>query len=302
VNFSERPPSKEWAALKYRGEPIAEVWLKPEGEPFALTFRIPRKSFQIPDMGQLLTTDNLLKAVAITAEEVESWHHDGVPHSGTDSSHPELGRPLSPPPPDVSHLTIQVRLKPPAQVVAHNESGETEMPPPTWWQDLQARWNAILGLEAAIDTLRLRMEGLRAEMESASRQTLTTEEKVHALQADVGQWKKATSRLHYVLPKLREFIHRATWATTTPERKKLEELFKNHIQPQIPFPQMDKAPEQIEYLLKDRQVLSAQGVAAYEEGRSAYADLQGAVRALQSNSAANARKQMGETRKKGKFV
>src|SRR5205085_2962472 len=63
VNFSEQPPSTEWAALKYRGEKIAEVWFKPEGEPFVLAFRIPQKSFQIPEMGQLLTTENLLKAV-----------------------------------------------------------------------------------------------------------------------------------------------------------------------------------------------------------------------------------------------
>src|SRR5262249_22958622 len=46
VNFSEQPPSKQWAALKYRGEKIAEVWFKPEDNPFALTIRIPQKSFQ----------------------------------------------------------------------------------------------------------------------------------------------------------------------------------------------------------------------------------------------------------------
>src|ERR1700722_3528925 len=75
VNFSEQPPSKQWAALKYRGEKFAEVWFKPEGEPFAVTFRIPRESFQIPGLAHLLTTENLLKAVAIATEEVESWRH-----------------------------------------------------------------------------------------------------------------------------------------------------------------------------------------------------------------------------------
>src|ERR1700757_5262482 len=98
VNFSEHPPSKEWAALKYRGETIAEVWFKPEGEPFALTFRIPQQSFQIPDMGQLLTTENLLGAVGIANEEVESWRHGGVSHPGMDGSNPELGHPLPQPP------------------------------------------------------------------------------------------------------------------------------------------------------------------------------------------------------------
>ena len=94
LNFSEQPPSKQWAALKYRGEKFAEVWFKPEGEPFALTFRIPQSSFHIPGMDQLLTAENLLKAVGITAEEVESWHHEGASPSGTNGPDSDLGRPL----------------------------------------------------------------------------------------------------------------------------------------------------------------------------------------------------------------
>src|SRR5260370_38148950 len=82
MNFSEQPPSKEWAALELGGEPLAEVWFKPEGEPLALLFRIPQSSFQIPGMGQRLTTENLLKAVAIATEDVESWRHGDVSHGG----------------------------------------------------------------------------------------------------------------------------------------------------------------------------------------------------------------------------
>jgi hypothetical protein len=300
VNFSEQPPSKQWAALKYRGEKIAEVWFKPEDEPFALTFRIPQRSFQILGMGQLLTTENLLKAVGLATEEVESWRHEGASHSCLNGSHSELGHPLPPPPQDVTHLNLYVSLKPPPQAVAPNESCEPEIPEAKW-QDLEARWEAILGLEATIDTLRISMEGLRAEMEASSRKTLTADEKVHALNADVAQWNKAKSRVVYALPKVREFIHRSTWATGTPERKKLEELFKNHIRPRIPCPQMDKVPEQLENLLKDRQVLSAHGVTVYQECKSISADIQGAFRTLQSNAAANAHKKMGATRANGKF-
>jgi hypothetical protein len=300
VSFFEQLPSKQWAALKYRGERIAEVWFKPEGEPFALTFRIPQKSFQIPDVGQGLTTESLLRSVAIATEEVESWRHGDVSHPGMGGSNPELRRPLPPPPQDVTHLNVYVSLKPPPQVVAPKESGEPEIPSEKW-QELEARWNAILGLEATIETLRLRMEGLRAEMEASSKERLTTDEKVHALNADVVQWNKAKSRAHYALPKVTEFIHRATWALGTPERKQLGELFKNHNQPHVPFPQMDKVPEQLEYLLKDRQVLSTQGATVCQECQSISAEIQGALRTLRSNAAANARNKMAATRKKGKF-
>ena len=170
------------------------------------------------------------------------------------------------------------------------------------WQELDARWNAILGLEATIDGLRQRMEGLRSAMEAESRKMLTADEKVHALNADVAQWEKAKSRVHYTLPKVKEFIHRATWAIGLPERKRLEELFKNHIQPQVPFPEMDKVPEQLEHLLKERQVLSAHGVAVSQECSTICADIQGALRTLQSNATAKAREKMSAARKKGTFI
>jgi hypothetical protein len=143
------------------------------------------------------------------------------------------------------------------------------------------------------------MERLRAEMEASWKKTLTTDEKVHALNADVLQWNKAKSRVHYALPKVKEFIHRAIWALGAPERKKLGELYKNHIQPHIPFPQMDKVPKEFENLLKDRQVLSAQGVTVYQECNSISADIQGALRTLQSNAAANERKKRSKPRPKG---
>ncbi|MHB1424307.1 MAG: hypothetical protein ACYC3I_14125 [Gemmataceae bacterium] len=293
MNFSEQPPSKQWAALKYRGEKFAEVWFKPEGEPFALTFRIPQESFQIPGMGPLLTTENLLKAVGIATEEVESWRHEGV-------SHCELGHPLPSPPQEVPHLNLHVSLKPPPQAVAPKESCELEVPEAKW-QELEARWKAIQELEASIDTLRISMESLRAEMEASSRRTLTSDEKVHALNADVAQWNKAKSRVLYALPKVREFIHRSTWAAGAPERKQLEELIKNHIRSRIPFPEMDKVMEHLGNLLKDRQILSAHGVTVYQECKSVATDVQGALRTLQSDAAANATKKRAAAGKKGKF-
>jgi hypothetical protein len=300
VNFSEQPPSNQWAALKYRGDRFAEVWFKPEGQPFALTFRIPQESFQIPGMGQRLTAENLLKAVGIATEEVESWRHDGASPSGMDGPGSELGHPLPPPPQDVTHLNLYVTLKPPPRAVAPPESCAPEIPEAKW-QDLEARWKAILGLEASMDTLRMSMEALRGELEASSRKPLTADEKTHALSADVVQWNKAKSRVLFALPKAREFIHRSTWATGTPERKKLEELFKNHVRPRIPFPQTDQVMDQLESLLKDRQVLSALGVSVYQECKSISADLQGALRTLQINAAANATKKRGATGARGKF-
>lgn len=295
MTFSEQPPSQQWAALKFRGEKFAEVWFKPDGEPFALTYRIPPSSFHIPDLGPLLTVENLLKAVGLAKDEVESWCQDNASPSGTHGSLAELRQPLPPPPPDVPHLNLFVRLKPPAQAVAPQESGESEIPEARW-QELEARWNAILGLEVSVDMLRINMEGLRAELEAASRKTLTAEEKVHALNADVAQWNKAKSRVVYALPKMREFIHRATWATSTPERKKLEELFKSHVRHRIPFPQIEKVLAHLDILLKDRQVLSGHGTSVYQECKSIAADVQGALRILQSNAVANANRKRGKTR------
>jgi len=258
VNFSEQLPSKQWAALTLRGERIAEVWFKPEGEPLALVFRIPRSSFQIPGIGQRLTTENLLKAVDIATDEVESWRHGDAFHSAEDGPDPELTNPLRQPPFDVPHLEVHVRLKPPPQAAGHEVSSESAVAPAEW-HDLEARWKAVLSLEAGVDTLRISMEGLRAELEAALRRALPADDKVNALAADVAQWNKAKSRAHFALPKASEFIHRATWAAGTPERKRLGELFKNPIGTQTSLPRADEVLQELEFLRKDRQVLSAQG-------------------------------------------
>lgn len=290
MNFSEQPPSTQWSVLKYRGEPIAEVWFKPEGQPFALTFRIPRESFHLPGLAERLTAENLLKAVGVAEEEAESWRHEGAADA-------EPGHPL--PPPDGPHLNLHVRLRPPC-AAAPGEQHQPEVAEAKW-QALEARWNAILALEASIDTLRISMESLRAELEASSRKALTPDEKVHALNADIAQWNKAKSRVHHTLPKMKEFIHRSTWAAGTPERKKLEELFKTYVQPRVPFPEMDQLADQLESLLKDRQVLSAHGVAVYQDCKSVSGDVQGALRALQANAVANATKKRGQAKAKGKF-
>lgn len=246
-----------------------------------------------------MTTENLLKAVGVAAEEVESWRHDGASQSGTGGPGPELGHRLPPPSQDVAYLNLYVGLKPPHRGVAPDEAGAPEISEAKW-QDLEARWNAILGLEASVDTLRISMETLRGELESSSRKALTTDEKLNALSADVAQWNKAKSRVHHALPKLREFIHRSTWAAGTPERKKLEELFKNHVRPRVPFPQSDHVLDQLENLLKDRQVLSANGMTVYQECKSIVADIQGTLRNLQSNAAAKAARKRDAAGKKGK--
>jgi hypothetical protein len=192
-------------------------------------------------------------------------------------------------------------MKPPPGAVAPDEGGQPEIPEAKW-QDLEGRWKAILGLEASIDALRQSMESLRAELEASSRKPLTGEEKTHALNADVAQWNKAKSRVLFALPKAREFIHRATWATGKPERKQLEEVFKNHIQPRVPFPQVDQVAEQLDSLLKDRQVLSAHGTAVYQECKGISADVQATLRTLQSNAAAIAIKKRGASGARGKFL
>jgi hypothetical protein len=295
VESSEQAPSKQWAALKCRGETIADVWFRPEGDPLALIFRVSRETFQIPGMGEQLTTENLLKAVAIAPEEVASWRQGDVSHYGMNGSNPELANPLPPPPQDVPHLEVFVCLKPPAQGVAGERS------PSARWQELDARWKAILGLEASIDTLRISMEGLLAELEASLKKRLAVEEKLHALRADVAQWNKAKNRVHHALPKLRQCIHRCTWAIGAPERRQLEELYKNHIEPQIPFPEMDKVLEQLEHLQKDRQVLSAHSMTVHHECKNISASVQGALRTLQSNAAAKALKKKNATAAKGKF-
>lgn len=290
--FAEQPPSKQWAALKYRGEKFAEVWFKPAGEPFGLTFRIPQQSFHLAGLGTQLTLENLLKAVAIAADTVASWRVGDQPQG-------ELKSALPPPSQDVAHLEIHVRLRPPQEEPGPTASSPVEVSLSTW-QDLEARWKAILGVEVAMDVSRKSLESVMVELENSVKKALTAEEKTHAQRADVTQWERARTRVHHVVPKVKEAIHRVVWSLGAPERKRLEELYKDHIQPHIPFPQMGSMLLLLENLLKDRQVLAAHAQTVYQEGRGIATEVQGALKTLQNNAATNAQKKKNES-KGGKF-
>jgi hypothetical protein len=170
-----------------------------------------------------------------------------------------------------------------------NSSEQPEIPEARS-QELIARWNKILGLEALMDTLRIAVEGLRAEMEASLSKALTGDDRLYAANADMAQWTKAKSRVHFALPKVRDFIHRATWATGAPERKKLHELFKDNARPELSVQQTSEIAEQLETLLKNRQVLTAQGTSVHQEAKAITAEVQGALRTLQSNAAVKATK------------
>jgi hypothetical protein len=301
VNFSDRAPSSEWVPLTHLGEEPAEAWFKPEGEPLTLVFRIPQSRFDVSDLSQLLTVEDLLTAADLSNEEVDSWQFRDEFHLGMDGTNLELKRLLPAPPAEEAHLTVRVHLSPPASAVALPEIGSQEVPPEKW-QALDASWKAVLGLEASIDALRLSMDGLRSEMESSFKKSLHVDEKVHALQSDVAQWTKAKHRVHFSLPKVREFIHRATWASAVPERKRLEDVVKNYIEPRVALIDLDQVRERLEHLQKDRQVLFAQGNAVNQEGRVILAEIQRALSNLQRNAKDRARQKRSTGRDKGKHL
>ena len=180
-----------------------------------------------------------------------------------------------------------------------HESNEPEVGSAKW-QELEPRWKAIVGLEATIDTSRMNMEGLRAEMEASLKRGLTGEEKLNALAVDVVEWTKAKSRLHFALPKAKEFIHRAIWAKGTPERKKLDEFFNNPIGPHIPLSEINQVLEELEIWRKELQLLSAHGVTVSQECKTVSAGIQAALRRLQSNAAARPSRKKGATGAKRK--
>jgi hypothetical protein len=300
VNFAEQPASTQWAALNYRGTKLAEVWFKPEGQPFGLTFRVPQSSFQTSGVGQSLRVQDLLKAVGISPDEVESCRCASASSSDGSESYLDPTQRLTPPQPSVAHLEIQVTLKRPTEAVVTTEAavpGSTS----TMEQDLLARWSAILGQEASIDTMRVSMDRLRVEMDNAFKKTLTPEERMYALRLDVHQWTKAKARVPHAAPKVREFVHRATWVMGTPERKKLAEHFKNQAELGTPLPEPQQLFGQLESMLKDRQVLAAQGTAVHQECKNIIADIQAVLRRLQNTADLNARRERDSKRAGSKF-
>jgi hypothetical protein len=301
VGSSEQVPSNEWTPLEHLWEDIADAWFKPDGDASTFMFRVPADRWATDNASPPLTVEALLDAAAIATDEVQSWRFGDTAEAAESWTNSGVTHTLPPPAPGATYLTVYVHMKPQAPPAVLDESADGDVPPEKW-QALEATWRAILGLEATIDALRLGMGGLGSEMETAFKRSMTVEEKVNALQSDIAQWNKGKSRVHYALPKLREFIHRATWASAAPERKRLEELIQQYIEPRIEFAELDVTREQLGHLQKDRQVLLAQGNAVNQECRGILAEIQRAFSTLQRNAAERARKQKDARRTKGKYL
>jgi hypothetical protein len=283
--------------LEHDGKLLAEVCFQSQGERSIFNFRIPQEQFVNRDITEQLTMADLLSAAAVSIDEVVFWDFLNESHSCMGGTNPELHRILPPPPPGETHLFVSVHLLAPTRTVGGSQEVPLEK-----WQALDALWKAILGLEASVDALRMSMDGLRVEMENSFRKPLHVDEKVNALQSDVLQWTKAKTRVHYSIPKVREFVHRATWAAAQPERKRLEEIVEKYIVPRIPLSDLDRVRERLEHLQKDRQLLFIQGNAVNQECRALCSDLQRALSTLQRNAVDRARQKRSAGRDKGKHL
>lgn len=292
MSVAEQQLSTDWVVLTHEGEPIAEVWQMPEDGRTTFVFLVPRDRLERGE--RPVTVAMLLDAATLDLDSVDSWRLGEECHADADRT---LETPLPSPGPDDSHLTVYVHLKSPAIPNGHSPVEEF---PLEKWQALDVIWKAIISLESSIDATRLGMDGLRAEMDAAFKRPLAVEEKLNALQADIAQWTKAKSRVHHALPKVREFVHRATWAMAVPERKRLEEIIKEHVEPRIPMANVDQFRERLEHLQKDRQVLLATGNAVHQECRGILGEIQRATSTLQRNAAERARQKRSAGREKGK--
>ncbi|HMO36317.1 MAG TPA: hypothetical protein PKA06_09760 [Gemmatales bacterium] len=297
MKFAELPPSRQWSTLKYQGEIIAEVWFKPEGESELLTIRVPHSAVSSPVIQPLLTIANLLKSMGLSPEEVETIYGEDESKTKLSSYAITLKEPLAPFPESIDTLYLQVLFKATEATLNPSSITTTEVNQ-SLGQTISMLWNSILGIESTVDSLRQRMESLRGEMESVTKASLTSDEKLHAPNLDVAEWNKAKSRCRYVLPKVKEFIHRATWAMGTPERKKLTDLFKLESEAQTLEQPPPNLLEDLQNLLKDRQILSAQGVSAYQEGRASCDEVKKSLQTLKRNAHANAVKKRASNRSK----
>jgi hypothetical protein len=139
---------------------------------------------------------------------------------------------------------------------------------PAKWRELEARWRAILGLEANIEALRIRLKGFWEEMEATFKSALPVCERRHASGVALSQWTKAKSRVQDALPKAKDFVQRATWVRSTPERRRLGELFKNADGVILPASSLDQTLNELERMRGGLQHLLACGWAVSSECKS----------------------------------
>ncbi len=266
--FLERAPSTTWepVSLSPDGTLVIWVWFKPPHAPTSAALRLPLEVWQHRDASQALTVRRLAAAVHI--DWLQSWMVFGQLYPVDERTAALWDVPIPSPPAGVDPLIViwshaPTLAMPPMMTFA--PPPQQTQPVPAGGQDsalleqMAYYWTGVLQIESDLRRVRMQLEQAVSRLSSLNRD-LSSDEAGAADNNDKKDWQDARRWLREGAGGLSRSIKEIDVGVLSGagQRHRFEDMYKQFVQPRIPFAGMAQAAIDFEMFHKSaKNVLQA---------------------------------------------
>lgn len=303
--LEQRPPSANWEsiALDPTGQLALWVWFRPVAVPNGLILSLPATLFANPQVAPWLAVRPIIMAAGLEPNQVLGWAVNGMSFDAAGGVSPLLDQPL-PPPPTGMNLEVTIWMIPAVQPAWSDSSsvipipsagsGQSSYTAPSNvsqadFQMLEAidnSWDGILQLEARISLVRKELTGALSRITTLNRD-LNSDERRTADSRDIQDWSDARRWLRDSQALLSRSVKEIDLGTTSGagQRHRFEEIYRNHVEPRIPFAGLAQAVNEFETHRKTVQnVLASAQANVARSGRDAEQRANGVLQRIRTKT------------------
>uniref|UniRef100_A0A7C2K1V9 Uncharacterized protein n=1 Tax=Schlesneria paludicola TaxID=360056 RepID=A0A7C2K1V9_9PLAN len=274
MSFALRPPSSAWEPVPLAADRPVSVWgwFKPPHAPHTVAIHVPDEIWQSPDAAACLTVRRLAAATGV--DHLTGWTVYGQSCQLDERTAAYLDAPLPRPPhgadPQIVLWSASVAAAVPQPIMAApampyaggGDLAPGENPGPLF-DTMAYYWSSIQQIEMELRRTRMQLEQALSRLSSLNRE-LNTDEALAADNQDKKDWQEARRWLRDCAAPLSRSVKEIDVGIISGagQRHRFEEIFRQYVQPRIPFPGMKQAAVDFEMHNKSaKNVLQAAQVA-----------------------------------------
>lgn len=273
-----------WEPVVVPQSPACPVWAwyKPPQAPNDVVLQIPDEAYRTVPNG--ITLRELLNAADIPLREASAWTVHGLTFPVEGGANPLLDQPLPPAGPAgiVVHVQAPDLPLPRSEPLTSNSpqvhgTSEPLAASQAVLEAINAEWHAIIQHERQVDALRRQLGAVQGTLQSLNRD-LDPDERLYADTLDKKDWQDTRRWLRDALALVGKTIraHDIGATSAAGNRRRFEELYKQFVEPRIPFPGME-----LERLAFEQHRKNNQSLITHMQTAHAFAARDGVQRAQQ---------------------
>ena len=250
VMFAQRPASQAWEAVTLPTNPPLQLWAwyKPAQAPSAIMLQIPPTGTPLPDG---LSLRSMLHMLGIDPAAVPMCSLFGFWFPGDGGASPCFEQVVTGPVPGGDpHLVIQIEAtRAPLQVGPGSELSQSiDEQTREIFKSFERDWKTASNAERQLAGLQKQLNDMQIRLSTMNRD-LTPDENLYADRADRDDWRDARRWLRDASSRLSKCIKELVAGETTYVGKRMwfEQIYEEHVKPQIPFPGMEDARREFEF-------------------------------------------------------